>query len=192
MYIDNSSNKEFPKTLLIHNHLGGCVWQSYHVVEYLEAELISETATKNGFMHITLVDGIDSYRETFPEWRSSHAWWDRYKSTQRKEYFKEPLDIYGLVKIGWTNLGRDEDGRLIGNHPTHGNGVSVIESINNNDKSKYSSDSHSIGFIEGLFLCTKSVTESHAERYLELIKKLDIKGDEDVKNYILGVYPKLV
>jgi len=36
---------------------------------------------------------------------------------------EKPIYIY--EELGWTNIGRDEDGNLIGNHPKHGNGALI-------------------------------------------------------------------
>ena len=56
MYSNISSNENFPKTLIIRNHLGGMIWQVYHVQKLNEAEKLSYNATMNGFEAITLED----------------------------------------------------------------------------------------------------------------------------------------
>jgi len=37
-----------------------------------------------------------------------------------------------LEQQGWTNVGLDEDGRIIGNHSLHGNGMLINEFLNIN------------------------------------------------------------
>ena len=56
MYSNVSNNENFPKTLIIRNHLGGAIWQVYHVQKLSEAEKLSFNATMNGFEAITLED----------------------------------------------------------------------------------------------------------------------------------------
>jgi len=72
MYIDIST-REFPKTLLIHNHEGGMVWQVYHVQAKHEAERLSANANRNGFEHAVLQDYQPEYEETWPEWRDTEG-----------------------------------------------------------------------------------------------------------------------
>ena len=61
MYKDNTTNNNFPKTLLIRNTIGGLVWQVYHVINYSEAKLLSNNAKNNGFLYRQLVDYDEKY-----------------------------------------------------------------------------------------------------------------------------------
>lgn len=67
MYKDVAS-KEFPKTLVIRNHVGGLIWQIYHVDNEYQAYYLAKNAKNKGFEEITLEDYND-YEETFPNWR---------------------------------------------------------------------------------------------------------------------------
>jgi hypothetical protein len=71
MFTDISSIAEYPKNLIIRNHLGGMIWQVYKVEKYSEADQISANATRNGFEAITLEDYDPKMEETFPDWRES-------------------------------------------------------------------------------------------------------------------------
>ena len=71
MYTNISTNKKYPKTLIIRNHLGGLIWQVYNVDKEKEAKMISERATMNGFEAITLEDFNKDIKETWPDWRST-------------------------------------------------------------------------------------------------------------------------
>jgi|TARA_R110002153_G_scaffold6210_16_gene28632 hypothetical protein len=71
---DNTTNIEYPKTLVIRNSEGGMVWQVYHVNDYYEAERLSFRATKNGFESCILEDYEDGCEETFPTWRKECDW----------------------------------------------------------------------------------------------------------------------
>lgn len=74
MFTDNSTSTKLPKTLIIRNHLGGMIWQIYHIVEEVEAEVLSATAAKDGFGAITLEDHRPNDAETFPTWRADCEW----------------------------------------------------------------------------------------------------------------------
>lgn len=71
MFVDNTTDSVFPKTLLVRNHEGGLVWQVYHVQKQSEAEHLSDIATGNGFEAISLVDHIPNLDETWPDWRDT-------------------------------------------------------------------------------------------------------------------------
>ena len=71
MYIDTSSNSNYPKTLIIRNHVGGMVWQVYHVEKEIEAKRLARNATNNGFQAITLEDYKPEIKETFLGWRKT-------------------------------------------------------------------------------------------------------------------------
>lgn len=71
MFKNLSNDSNYPKTLVIRNHEGGMIWQIYHVQKVREAELLSNTATKNGFMEITLEDYQPEHEETWPDWRET-------------------------------------------------------------------------------------------------------------------------
>jgi len=40
-YTDISKTQNYPKTLMIRNHKGGCIWQVYHVQKQSEADKLS-------------------------------------------------------------------------------------------------------------------------------------------------------
>jgi len=71
MFTNISTNSDYPKTLIIRNHLGGMIWQVYHVEKEIEAERLSNNATKNGFEAITLEDHQPEQEETWPDWRET-------------------------------------------------------------------------------------------------------------------------
>ena len=71
MYINLTTNNNFPKTLLIRNEVGGFIWQVYHVDKEIEAEKLADNATRNGFNGITLEDYQPNYEETWPDWRET-------------------------------------------------------------------------------------------------------------------------
>ena len=70
MYTDESTGG-FPKTLLIRNEYGGCIWQVYHVQKESEAAKLAERATKLLFEDVTLVDYREDLEETAPNWRET-------------------------------------------------------------------------------------------------------------------------
>ena len=71
MYIDKTTNNQYPKTLLIHNEEGGLVWQVYHVEKEIEAKRLSYNATLNAFEHITLNDYLPDMEQTWKDWRNN-------------------------------------------------------------------------------------------------------------------------
>jgi hypothetical protein len=71
MYKNHSDSNNFPKTLEIRNTAGGMIWQTYHVNNLKEAELLSKGANKNGFQCRTLVNFREDCKETFPNWRNN-------------------------------------------------------------------------------------------------------------------------
>lgn len=71
MYNDESTTDKYPKTLLIHNTVGGMIWQVYHVEKEIEAQRLSANASSNGFLHRRLVDHEPETEETFPDWRET-------------------------------------------------------------------------------------------------------------------------
>lgn len=73
MYNNLSNNKNYPKTLFIHNSPGGMIWQVYHVKSEHEAKQLSENANRNGFMSVNLKDYDNTYDETFPDWRETEG-----------------------------------------------------------------------------------------------------------------------
>jgi hypothetical protein len=73
MYKDITTKENFPQTLIIRNHLGGMIWQVYHVQAKHEAEQLANTATKNGFYAITLEDYDSGLEETWPDWRETEG-----------------------------------------------------------------------------------------------------------------------
>ena len=73
MYTDISIKGEYPKSLIIRNHLGGMIWQVYIVEKESEADKLSATATANGFQAITLENYDESHKETFPDWRETEG-----------------------------------------------------------------------------------------------------------------------
>lgn len=73
MYTDLTTDKTYPKTLIIRNHHGGLIWQIYHVEAQHEAEQISDNATRNAFYAITLEDYQPERKESWPNWRKTKA-----------------------------------------------------------------------------------------------------------------------
>jgi hypothetical protein len=71
MYIDNSTSINYPKTLVIRNHLGGMIWQLYHVEKEIEAKRLAHNATMNGFQAITLEEHQPDEIETCEGWREN-------------------------------------------------------------------------------------------------------------------------
>ena len=69
----NSGSDKWPKTLLIHNHVGGMVWQVYHVEKMSEAKALAKNANGNGFSHITLEDYQIEQEQTWPDWRETEG-----------------------------------------------------------------------------------------------------------------------
>ena len=65
---------QFPKTLEIRNTTGGPIWQIYHVENQQEVDLLTKTATGNGFFSITLVDYRPDEPENWPGWRETEGW----------------------------------------------------------------------------------------------------------------------
>ena len=71
---DLGTTNEFPKTLEIRNERGGMIWQIYHVNNIEEATILSNVATSNGFMDVSLVDFDNTYEENFKGWRDTSGW----------------------------------------------------------------------------------------------------------------------
>ena len=71
MYIDISTNKNYPKTLVIRNEDNGLIWQVYNIKAEEEAFKLSKNAAVNGFNSITLENYNKDLKETFPNWRES-------------------------------------------------------------------------------------------------------------------------
>lgn len=71
MYTDISTDTSYPKTLVIRNHLGGLIWQIYHVQKESEAIKLADNATKNGFEAITLENYQPDEEETWSDWRET-------------------------------------------------------------------------------------------------------------------------
>lgn len=71
-HIHNKSwDEKYPKTLLIHNHEGGMIWQVYNVNNKSEAIQIANNANRNGFMWIRLVDFKPTTEQTWSNWRET-------------------------------------------------------------------------------------------------------------------------
>ena len=47
--INNSKDDKFPKTLEIRNTEGGMIWQTYHINNIKEAEILAKNSFNNGF-----------------------------------------------------------------------------------------------------------------------------------------------
>lgn len=73
MYKNESKDEIYPKTLIVRNHLGGGVWQVYHIQAEHEAKILSDNASGNGFEAITLEDHKPDLKETWPEWRETEG-----------------------------------------------------------------------------------------------------------------------
>ncbi len=71
MYIDETINENYPKTLMIRNHQGGFIWQIYHVQKKSEALKIVANAYRNGFHSSTLEEYQPERDETWPDWRET-------------------------------------------------------------------------------------------------------------------------
>lgn len=71
MFIDETTNTDYPKTLMIRNSIGGCIWQIYHVQKESEAIKLEANARKNGFYGSTLEDYQPEHDETWPDWRET-------------------------------------------------------------------------------------------------------------------------
>ena len=71
MYRDNTTNEEYPKTLLIRNTVGGVIWQVYHVEKEIEAQRLSTNANRHGFADRELIDYDTNHEETYPGWRET-------------------------------------------------------------------------------------------------------------------------
>ena len=71
MYVNNSPDDKYPKTLVVRNEPGGMVWQVYHVEKEIEAKRIAGNATNNGFYGVTLEDHQPESEETWPDWRDT-------------------------------------------------------------------------------------------------------------------------
>ena len=69
MYTDNTTDTNYPKTLVIRNHEGGMIWQIYHVEREVEAKWLSDNATEHGFLAITLEDYQPDNEQTFSNLR---------------------------------------------------------------------------------------------------------------------------
>ena len=65
---------EFPYMLIMRNSYGGCIWQAYTVRDEKEVELLTKTATHNGFLVQKEPAGYAD--ETTPGWRDSQEWKD--------------------------------------------------------------------------------------------------------------------
>lgn len=71
MFIDLTTDSNYPKTLVIRNNEGGMIWQLYHVQKESEAINLAANATRNRFDAITLEDYQPEYEETWPDWRET-------------------------------------------------------------------------------------------------------------------------
>jgi hypothetical protein len=73
MFENISTNRNWPKTLVIRNTKGGMIWQIYHVENDAQAIHLASNADDNGFYGITLEDYKPYESETFPNWRMEMA-----------------------------------------------------------------------------------------------------------------------
>jgi hypothetical protein len=71
MYKDISTTETYPKTLMIRNHEGGCIWQVYHIKKESEAIKLASNAYRNGFQGSTLENYQPEYEETWKDWRET-------------------------------------------------------------------------------------------------------------------------
>lgn len=71
MYINETTNQIYPKTLVIRNEPTGMIWQLYNVNNETEASILASNAKRNGFYGITLEDYDPTHEETFPDWRQT-------------------------------------------------------------------------------------------------------------------------
>ena len=73
-FSDETTDDKYPKTLLIHNTVGGMVWKVYHVKNRNEARFLSLNAKRNGFFWRRLVE-LEDEQETFSDWRENSDFW---------------------------------------------------------------------------------------------------------------------
>jgi hypothetical protein len=64
------STTDFPKTLIVRNHVGGAGWQVYHVQKLSEVEKLTENCWNNGFYGSTL-ENYTGEKETWSDWRET-------------------------------------------------------------------------------------------------------------------------
>lgn len=73
MYTNNTTDNEYPKTLIIRNEHGGLIWQLYHVQKEREAWELSHNAKKNRYQAVSLEDYKPEMEETWPNWRKTEG-----------------------------------------------------------------------------------------------------------------------
>jgi hypothetical protein len=56
----------------------------------------------------------------------------------------------------------------------------------------FNGESYSLGWIEALFLCNKSLSEHHAKMWVSLTYKLNQSKDASILKYVETVYPSLL
>ena len=93
-------------------------------------------------------------------------------SKEEKEII--PLDIYYFIKKQSPHLLEQE----------------IVEELK--ETPKYNSESFSIGWILRVFTESEMVAEPQAEKYLECIKILNVKGDSYLLEFIERNYPHLL
>jgi len=79
------------RPLIIRNTPNGMIWQIYHIKDNAEAVMLCKTARANGFSSCTdfYFDKIEDYpEETFPGWRDSSCWKERYAAEYEETKLK--------------------------------------------------------------------------------------------------------
>lgn len=66
------------RTLYIRNTRGGMIWQVYHVRNLAEVGMLENTARANGFSGFQLAEYAPEEEETWPDWRESESWKQRW------------------------------------------------------------------------------------------------------------------
>jgi hypothetical protein len=90
----------FPYMLIMRNSSGGMIWQAYSVQTEKEVELLTQSATRNGFLVQKEPDGYTD--ETTPGWRDSQEWKD-YSAGRLSERAKGQEVVREVLK----NIRRD-------------------------------------------------------------------------------------
>ena len=101
--------REFPFMLVMRNSPSGMIWQAYRVENAKEVELLTKSATSNGF--IVEQEDADYTDETSPGWRETKEWKD-YLAGRLSERAKGQADAHEVLK----NIRRDGPYWLDGYH----------------------------------------------------------------------------
>lgn len=72
------------RTLLIRNEPGGIVWQCHHTANPAETAMLTRVALANGFQSVELRQYDEDQEETFPDWRDTPVWKERWQDESPK------------------------------------------------------------------------------------------------------------